>query len=278
LIEECTYTTVAEFKSDFQDALARLDEEHEDDLEYILLSNVTPKAFESHFRVVGEDDDDDESENPCGRWTAYDATLNLLLVQSPTSKVHGAASAQFTNTLVLAMDRVGMFDAIHARGAAAHHAPLGSKCADSAYTPLQLPLGRTPQWPSIVVEVAYADSASKLLSDVRFWDTVPPAGEVVLVVTIAAARDRPEIVLEKWGSNLDSDCAWLAKEQVVTIMKFGEVVSVEAGPMVFEFERVRLRLPVLATEERDVVLLEEDLKLFANHIWIEQGFVPWGQI
>jgi hypothetical protein len=67
LIEECTYTTVAVFKSDFQDALARLDEEHEDDLEDILLSNVTPKAFESHFRDVGEDEDDDESENPCGR-------------------------------------------------------------------------------------------------------------------------------------------------------------------------------------------------------------------
>jgi hypothetical protein len=120
-----------------------------------------------------------------------------------------------------------MFDAIHARGAAAHHAELGSKCADSAYTALQLPFGRTPEWPSIVVEVAYADSASKLLSDVRFWDTVAPAGEVVLVVPIAVARERPEIVLEKWGSNVDSGRVRLEKEQVVTLMKIGEEVSVE---------------------------------------------------
>jgi hypothetical protein len=46
----------------------------------------------------------------------------------------------------------------------------------------------------------------------------------------------------------------------------------------FGSERVLLRHPVKAKEERDVVLLEEDLKLFANHVWIEQGFVPWRQI
>jgi hypothetical protein len=235
LIDECTYTTVSQIKKQSQEALERIGED-DDDLEYILLSNVTPQTFETHFRNVGEDDDDEE-DNPCGRWTAYDATLNLLLVQLPISKVHGAASAEINNTLVLAMDRVGMFDAIHARRAAVHHTPLGSKCADSAYTPLHLPFGRPPAWPSIVVEVAYADSASKLLSDVQFWDTVAPAGEVVLVVTVAVARDRPEIVLEKWVSKVDSDRVRLEKEQFVTITKIGEEVSVEGGPMVFEFER-----------------------------------------
>ncbi|KAJ0421149.1 hypothetical protein BJY00DRAFT_112133 [Aspergillus carlsbadensis] len=282
-IQTSTYATISQLKKDFHDALDN------PELQYLLLSNVTTRIFTTHFRDAGEDADDDDNddaddynydyENPCTRWTAYDPSLELLLVQTPTSKIHGCAREEFSTRLVLAMDRLGVFGDLLPLGSGACHAALGSKCADKAYRPMKLPLGRSAEWPSMVVEVEItsSDTASKLESDVRYWARAPPAGEVRIIVTIRVSQSRPEIALEKWEDNHEG-----RKErcQTITIRHGveGKKPKVEGGPMVLDFEKLFLRPPATPMEQEVVVLSEEDLALLATHVWITQSFVPWEEV
>ncbi|KAL3448263.1 hypothetical protein BJX65DRAFT_69115 [Aspergillus insuetus] len=258
-IQNCSYTTVSQFKDDFQHALDT------PKVDYILLSNVVPATFTTHFDNVDEDD-----ENPCGRWRAYDPLLELLLVQMP-SKLHDCAGEAFNNHFVLALGRIGMFQTMLAWGTGRHRAPLGNKEADKAWGPIRGPSGRNMDWPTLVVETAFSETSSKLQSDVRYWERAA-AGDVNLIITLRVARNHPEIIIEKWGTNAQGKAQ---SEQKITIrMLNGKPKISPRAPMVFEFERVFLRRPTTPREQRNVVLRENDLKgIIATQVWIMQGFL-----
>ncbi|KAL3455932.1 hypothetical protein BJX64DRAFT_294601 [Aspergillus heterothallicus] len=257
-IQKCTYTSVSRFKEDFQHALdtAKVD--------YILLSNVAPQTFATCFNNV-----DEEDENPCARWRSYDPLLRLLLVQMP-SKVHDCAGEAFNNYFVKALIGIGMFQTMLAWGTGRHSAPLGNKEADKAWGPIRGPPGRNMDWPTLVVETAFSETNSKLRSDVRYWERAV-AGNVNLIITIRVARNHPEIIIEKWGTNAQGK-AQLEQRLTITLVNGKPKVSPRA-PMVFEFERVFLRPPTTPREQRNVVLRENDLKGIATQVWIIQEFL-----
>ncbi|KAL3493264.1 hypothetical protein BJX62DRAFT_235341 [Aspergillus germanicus] len=257
------YVGRAQFQRNFLSGFGATDE-----IEYALISNIDRRTFEIEFRDV------ENRDNPCSRWTAFDADLHLLLVRMITSAAHDAAAALFNEQFESAVNRVGMKGALHPRRAGAHYAAIGAKQPDDAYLPVQLPPGRTPRWPSMVVEVAFSETATKLASDVRYWERAS-AGDVKLITTIRVFRNRPEIVLENWGINHHGK---RERAQSITIKLVAGKAKVSGGPMVLDFEKLFLRAPMTPRERRNVVIRDKDLKLLAQHVWMEQGFVPWGQI
>lgn len=66
--------------------------------------------------------------------------------------------------------------------------------------PCELPHGRSDDWPSVVLEISFSETQSKLMSDVRFW-LHESDSDVKIVLTLKIQRQRPEIIFEEWTIN-----------------------------------------------------------------------------
>ncbi|KAL2849943.1 hypothetical protein BJY01DRAFT_245739 [Aspergillus pseudoustus] len=253
------YTNRSQFEHDFQEAFDEFGETNE----YFLVTGVTPEIFDLVFLPT------EEEGSFFARWTSFDPELQRLLVRMGTSSAHENAAEEFSDALTTALARIGMRREIQRIGTAMHEAPTGRKQADKAFRPTRLPRGRFRDWPTVVVEVAYSESISKLQSDVRYW-TRAGAGEVKVIITICVARNRPEIIIEKWGVDYQGN---KSREQTVQIRKVGSRSRVSGGHLVLEFERLFLRAPTTPREQRNVQITEEDLEGLAAHVWYEQEFM-----
>ncbi|KAL4786393.1 hypothetical protein BJX76DRAFT_346239 [Aspergillus varians] len=195
-----------------------------------------------------------EGNSPFSRWISYDATLDLLLVRMCKSPAHEFAAGVFDTIL---------FEAIEPTGMTRHHldpfngttcySAEGRKEADRAWLPVRVPRGRSRYWPSAVLEVAYSETQSKLLSDARFW-LRGSGGDVGVVFALNINRVQPRITIEQWGPENGRH----RREQVVTIMKRGQNTRVDGAPLVVDFR------------EKDIEIDEDKFAFLADRIWTAQ--------
>jgi hypothetical protein len=101
-----------------------------------------------------------------------------------------------------AIDPMGLKYSLAQIGGATHFGAGGGKEADEAWRPRYVSGGRSPTWPSVVLEVAYSETKPKMQSGVRFWHR-ESQGDVKVILTMHINKTSPQITIEKWEENAD---------------------------------------------------------------------------
>ncbi|KAL4735574.1 hypothetical protein BDV11DRAFT_195655 [Aspergillus similis] len=203
---------------------------------------------------------------PFSSWSSYDPELEFLLVRMVKYAAHESAAERFNFLLLEATGPVGMSRALHLFGSATHTATMGSKEPDKAWKPKNLPRGRSLDWPSAVLEIAYSATKVKLQTDVRYWLRASE-GDVKIVFIIQIDQNAPNITIEKWGSNSDGR---KHLEQRITISREGNNITVSESPLLICFQKLFLRPPSIPIEH-DVEINEEKLRWLAEEVWDVQS-------
>ena len=237
--------------------------------EWLLLTGVDNHIFRSEFI------DPVDQNTPWTSWDSYDAHLQLLLVKMTKSPAHETASIIFHNIFLDAVEPNGLKRSLKDILGATHFASLGAKEPDQAWRPHRLPFNRSRDWPSVVLEVAYSETESKLGSSVRFWMRAS-GGDVKVVFTLRIHRQRPEIRIGKWVNSSSSSSSSSNNrhrlDQSVTISKAdSNRIILSNAPLTIDWEDLFLR-PATIPRERDIELDAEKLQYLATKIWDDQGF------
>ncbi|KAI9371424.1 hypothetical protein BJX61DRAFT_511521 [Aspergillus egyptiacus] len=226
--------------------------------EWLLLTHVTKEIFDADFL--------ESEEYPFASVSSYNSQLEILLLRTVQSKPQGAAATEFVRLLDRATGRRGVQFRTYG---GYHSAPAGDwgKCPDMAWRPVRLPQDRSPDWPSAVLEVSFAETGEKLRSDTRQW-LGATRGDVKIVVTVAIERTAPRIVIEQWVGKDGS----AGREQRIEITKKGDEIEVSAGALELSFERLFLH-PFGSDRTPIISVHAPALKSYAEAIWEFQGFV-----
>lgn len=227
--------------------------------EWCLIEHVNNSIFTSEFLRA--------EEGPFASWSSYDAQLDRVLLRMVKSKVHEVASETFHDVLHDVIKSMGMGRALHSTGSATHHAAMGGKEADKAWQPIRLPLGRSRDWPSVVLEVAFSESAAKLQSDIRYWLRAS-GSDVKVVITLQIDQHSPNITIKRWETQDNTPTGHLY--QTIEISRNGSQITTKGSPLVIEFEKLFLRSPT-EPRERNIHIDDEDLQFLAESVWHWQG-------
>ncbi|KAJ5212944.1 hypothetical protein N7449_000113 [Penicillium cf. viridicatum] len=227
--------------------------------EWCLIEHVNNSIFISEFLPA--------KEGPFASWSSYDAQLDRVLLRMAKSKAHEVASEIFHDVLHDAVKSMGMDRSLHPTGSATHHAAMGGKEADKAWQPIRLPRGRSKDWPSVVLEIAFSESRAKLQSDIRYWLRAS-GGDINVVITLQINQHSPNITIENWGTQGKKPVNHL--HQTVQISRKGSKITTTGSPLVIEFEKLFLRHPT-EPRERNIQIDDGDLQFLAESVWDWQG-------
>ncbi|KAJ5227773.1 hypothetical protein N7489_008481 [Penicillium chrysogenum] len=100
--------------------------------------------------------------------------------------------------------------------------------------------GRSNDWPSVVLEVAFSESRDKLQSDITYWLRAS-GGDVKMVITLQINQYSLNITIEDWGTQGDNSVNHLY--QTVQISRKGSEITTTGSCLVIEFEKLFLRPP-----------------------------------
>ena len=229
----------------------------EDVSEWVLFTGVDEPTFAQDFL-------DPATPWTDAGWSSFDASQSLLLASMPNSWPHEAAAAAFGNLFLDAVEPTGLKYALLDLRSAPFKRENKAKQPDNAWTPRRPPPGQSQDWPTLVVEIAFSETPSKLGSDVCFWlEGTKRTAQVVLTLTIN--RQNPQITLER--RELQNSRAH--RVQKITIYKVNQRTMVQGGPLVIGFKELFLR-PSDTPRETDIQLGEEKLSLLATMIWEAQ--------
>ncbi|KAL4816628.1 hypothetical protein BDW67DRAFT_184456 [Aspergillus spinulosporus] len=237
-----------QFLNDFKDAFET------DTREWFLMTGVDKETFTKVFF--------EPESGSFSSWSSYDPELELLLIRMVKSAAHESATETFNFLLLEAIGSVGMSYALRLSGSATHTATIGSKEPDKAWKPKHLPRGRSQDWPSAVLEVAFSETKAKLQTDVRYWLRASE-GDVRIVFTIEIDQNAPKITIEKWESNNNGR---KHLQQRITISRRDNNITVSESPLRISFQKLFLR-PPSTPKEYDVEIGEEKLRLLAEDVW-----------
>lgn len=233
--------------------------------EWVLFTGIDEETFVQDF-LNSADETDEWTEN----WTSFDSSHNLLLIRIPLSP-HEVAADTFKKLLLFALQPMGLENALQRLSRTDTEGPSGRKQADGSWAPRRVPIGRSRNWPSVVLEVALSEAQSKLSSDVRYW-LHQSQGDVKIALTLTINRQKPEIILEKWELQNDRQHR---TQRVKISMGANKRITVSDGPLVIDFEKLFLR-PSETPEKTDTEIDTDMLKELATMIWEQQGFVEMG--
>ncbi|KAL4782809.1 hypothetical protein BJX76DRAFT_368903 [Aspergillus varians] len=255
VVQHYPYRGKEQFLDDFQHAIDATSHT----TEWFLVTGVNSEIFTREFL---------ESDNrPFSSWCSYDAELELLLLRMIKSAAHEAAAEAFQTMLIEAIAPTGMSHSLQALGGATRFAIIGNKEPDKSWVPFRIPRGRSNNWPSVVLEVAYSETTAKLQSDIRYWLRASQ-GDVKIVFTLKIARNKPRITIEKWEINENGR---VHLETQVTISRNGGSVIIYGSPLTIGFEKLFLRPPSIP-RERNIEIDENGLEFLATAIWHQQRF------
>ncbi|KAL3459765.1 hypothetical protein BJX64DRAFT_278988 [Aspergillus heterothallicus] len=245
------YCDRAQFQNDFNHEFQTA---RDTAIEWFLVTEVDEETFTAQFLNA--------EEAPFSRWCAYDNTLELLLINIMKSKAHEIAGHAFGDLIKEAILDMGMRRSLVALGGPTLSATNGAKEPDNAWKPTSLPRGRSEDWPTVVLEVAYSETQSKLRSDVRYW-LREPEEQVKTVLTCRIAQNEPRLTIERWERNGGHrGCC----QQRVVVKKTRDKIVITGAPLKLEFARVFLRAPN-GPREKDIEIEAEQLEFLAHEIW-----------
>jgi len=224
--------------------------------DYFLMTNINKHTFEHDF--VGTDDN--FFLKTCNEYCHLSQSL-LIRMRSAEREY---ARAEFTNLISVAAVQMGLPHALQFLGSRDYQLGPKKKQADDAYVPKVL---ASRPYPSVVLEVAWSESASKLRADAERWLTVSN-GEVKAAITILVKKRSFDIIIQRWNI---VDGA-LVIQQETRIMKQDSGVNSRASvvfigaPFIIPFHILFLRPAAPSTNEGDIVLADIDLIHLARDI------------
>lgn len=246
------YRSLRNFRSILSYEAKRVHEEPKSS-QFVLFTHLTPVAFDSDFKQPTRD-------IICHAIDSYSPKQEELVLKMKTG-AHEAAHKSFDKLLNEKLAFMNLADRkLLGVGSKTVHASSRSKEADQAYRPLDLPSGRTVDWPTLAMESGYTESAETLRNNAIWWLTAS-AGDVKIVVTIDINKRNRQVSFTK-HDHLNDDGS--IQEQLVTVTPAG----VSGCPMVLAFDRLLLTHPTAA--ESDIEFTRADFEYMAESIWREQ--------
>ncbi|KAL2222179.1 hypothetical protein M432DRAFT_601712 [Thermoascus aurantiacus ATCC 26904] len=158
------------------------------------------------------------------------------------------------------------------------------KRPDLSYKPTILPPGRSPKWPTVVVEVGYSGSQRKLVADMKWWLGNPAPDShsehererVQLAIAIYIKKHMREVIIQRWErvprpTLAEPERVAPAIVQQTTLAKGVNQTNVKVSnaPLVLPFRKVFLRNEANLAES-DFVFTGDELANVVETVWIEQ--------
>ena len=245
------YRSFHDFRSVLSYEAKRLQEDPKSS-QFILFTHLAPITFNSDFEEPIRD-------IICHTIDSYSPKQEELVLKMKTG-AHEAAHSAFDKLLIEKLAFMKLADRkLLGVGAKTIHATSRSKEADQTYRPLDLPHGRTIDWPTLVIESGYIASAETPRNNASWWLTAS-AGDVKVVVTIDIDKRNRQVSFRK-HYRLGDDSL---HEQLVSVTP----ADVSGSPMVFAFHHLFLTHPT--ADESDIEFTRADFEYMAESIWKEQ--------
>ncbi|KAM5463508.1 hypothetical protein MauCBS54593_007502 [Microsporum audouinii] len=175
------------------------------------------------------------------------------------TKPHEVATGWLRDEISTKISSMGM--RFHAYLMSIGSAAIEHKEPDYAVQPFNLPTGRTPKWPTLVVETGKSQRHSDLDRVARRW-IQKSAGDVKVVLTVQVSRTR--LTVRRYGRSGITRAAVL---QTITVEKRGQnsPVRIVGGPLIIPFTDLFLRTAV--GNQADIIFNNTELEEWANFAW-----------
>lgn len=232
---------------------------------YILFSNVPPNIIKPS--------NDSQVPGLKGLRITYDENVRSLLVKLP-SRSHEGGSWYFTRGILEATSAMDLRRDLMLLGAATVAEQGVSKEPDASFSLSNLPVGRDPKWPSVVVETGYIETSSRLHADAQLWIS-RSRGQVKAVILSSFGRDVEKIIFEKLVPDYTplrpvrasrGPVVYAICQQKVAVTRSQGQVAVTGAPLIITFEEMFLRSPN-PPNERDYVLGQQELTEISEDSW-----------
>ena len=225
--------------------------------QFILFTEIGPQVFTRDFEHPVRD-------IICHIIDSYYPLQGALVVKMKTG-AHEAAHVTFNNRLIRKLVFMDSSDErLEGIGSKTVSSTSRSKEADLAYRPLELPYGRSKEWPTLALESGYTNSKDVLENNAKWWISAS-GGDVKVVVTIDIHKQRREVNVRTYGLQNDGTVG----EQLVTVSEDQNgSVYVNNAPLVIPFRDLFLRDPT--GNETDIEFDDDDMLRLGKAIWDEQ--------
>jgi hypothetical protein len=122
-----------------------------------------------------------------------------MLVLSMVSYPHEVATGTFEQLMTVKATKNGIRRILTARGATRTKTPSREKQADRSWSPSPplLPPGRSIDWPTVPLEVAFSESRQQVKADMGWWLNASN-GDVLLALSIDIKRQSKNIYVTSW--------------------------------------------------------------------------------
>lgn len=162
--------------------------------QFILFTDIGPQAFARDFEHPVRD-------IICHIIDSYCPLQGALVVKMKTG-AHEAAHVTFNNRLIRKLVFMDSADeCLEGIGSKTVSSTSRSKEADLAYRPLELPQGRSKEWPTFTLESGYSNSKDVLKNNAKWW--ISASGHNVKVAVIIDIHEqRKETTSEPIGSRM----------------------------------------------------------------------------
>ena len=225
--------------------------------QFILFTEIGPQVFTRDFEHPVRD-------IICHIIDSYYPLQGALVVKMKTG-AHEAAHVTFNNRLIRKLVFMDSADeGLQGNGSKSISSTSRSKEADLAYRPLELPEGRSKEWPTLALESGYTNSKGMLENNAKWWVSAS-GGDVKVAVTIDIHEQRREVNVRTYRIQSDGTIG----EQLVTVSEEqGGRAHVSSAPLIILFHDLFLRDPT--GNETDIKLDDNDMRRLGKAIWDEQ--------
>ncbi|KAM5429333.1 hypothetical protein McanMca71_002982 [Microsporum canis] len=185
--------------------------------------------------------------------------MSKILIAEMVTKPHEVATGWLQDEISTEISSMGM--RFHAYLMSIGSAAIEHKEPDYAVQPLNLPAGRTPKWPTLVVKTGKSQRHSDLDRVAKQW-IQKSAGDVKVVLTVQVSRTK--LTVRRYGRSGITGAAVL---QTITVEKRGQKspVRITGGPLIIPFTDLFLRTAV--GNQADIIFNNTELEEWANFVW-----------
>lgn len=212
---------------------------------------------------------------------SYYPSLQVLIIRLRPGGPHEAIRGRFSSLIAYTCWSMGQnIDSLRGIGAKKHTALNGyQKEADECYKPQLRPNSR--DWPTLVVEVGYAETLAQLRRNVDWWiENSNGQVQIIVIVKLTTTTTTKRMYIEVWHSipNPQNPLTAIKAEPAQHIIDITApltaalanpaVYTVAGAPLILDFQRVFLRAPV--APEADFSFGAADFQGLAAVAWSEE--------
>ncbi|KAK2756088.1 hypothetical protein FQN54_005495 [Arachnomyces sp. PD_36] len=149
------------------------------------------------FTAVPPEEVEQNPDNFPGKLDYY-PTLHILVLSIP-SFPHEVAAGVFEQLMTLKAIERGVRRSLSPRGSTTAKTPSRQKDPDKSWSPYpsSLPPGRSLDWPTVALEVAFSESSGQLKQDMGWWLNASN-GDVFSTISIDIKRQSGDIYISTW--------------------------------------------------------------------------------